>query len=114
MLTVQQFVLCKIAEEATEIAKRALKQQQFGALQHEEGYAPNRDRLATEVTDMLAWLTIASHLGVLPERYAGVNVYHRYRAKRPELLRVLKIAVDQGEVTTDALTFIAQHESLPD
>lgn len=114
MLTLQQFVLCKIAEEATEIAKRALKQQQFGEHQHEEGYAPNRDRLALEVTDMLAWLTIGSHIGVLPEHYAGVNVYHRYRAKRPELLRVLKIAVDQGQVSSDAFNFIANNDSLPD
>jgi hypothetical protein len=114
VLSLEQFVLCKIAEEATEVGKRALKQQQFGAHQHEDGYAPNRERLASEVTDMLGWLTIAAHIGVLPEHYAGVNVYHRYRTKRPELLRVLKIAVDQGQVSTDALDFINSSEQLPD
>jgi hypothetical protein len=102
VLSLEQFVLCKIAEEATEVGKRALKQQQFGGLQHEEGYLRNRDRLTAECNDLRMWLTIGWELDQVGQTL-DQNV--RWRSKHSELLRVLRIAVAEGQVEPRALDY---------
>lgn len=102
MMSLSQFVLCKIAEEATEVGKRALKQQQFGTDQHETGYETNRQRLTNEAEDLRMWLFIAWELDLLGTQ---TSLNARYQRKRDELLRVLRISVDHGQVNPAALKF---------
>lgn len=59
MLTRYQFLMGKIAEEASEIAQRAAKCQQFGGKELEPGQDLNNDyRLWREVQDLYAVLEI--------------------------------------------------------
>ena len=53
-MTPDQYWLCKIAEECTEVAQRALKAQQFGLSEIQPGQdLTNLERLADEFRDLL-------------------------------------------------------------
>jgi hypothetical protein len=53
MMGPDQFLLCKIAEEASEVAQRALKAQQFGLGEVQSGHPLNNmDRLIEELKDL--------------------------------------------------------------
>lgn len=55
MMTITQFYLGKVAEEAIEIAKEALKAQQFGLSEHHpERTETNAQRICAELNDLLA------------------------------------------------------------
>ena len=50
----EQFLLCKLAEEASEITKRALKAQQFGLKEIQPGQSlSNEERLLGEIRDLV-------------------------------------------------------------
>jgi hypothetical protein len=104
-MNLQQFVMTKIAEECTEVGKRALKQAQFGAGQHDEGYPPNARRLHDEVTDLMMWLAVAQKIGI---SYPAGNVYARFREKQAKIVKVLRISVEQGQVDAGVLAYFDQ------
>jgi ketosteroid isomerase-like protein len=55
MMTITQFYLGKVDEEAIEIAKEALKAQQFGLSErHSERVETNAQRIYAEMNDLLA------------------------------------------------------------
>lgn len=55
MMTTEQFLLCKLAEEAAEIAQMALKCQQYGLEEVMVGQPlTNSERLHGELNDMFA------------------------------------------------------------
>lgn len=54
-MTREQFLLCKLAEEAAELAKEAMKTQQFGMLSSHPKYTgTNANRISEELNDLLA------------------------------------------------------------
>lgn len=70
MMTYQQYLLTKLAEEATEVAKIALKTQQFGMDETRDGYPSNRERLHSELNDFLSHVTMLNEecdLGFYPD-----------------------------------------------
>lgn len=52
----EQYILSKVAEEAVEVSKEALKAQQFGmqSSHPDEPSITNRDRIVAELNDLLA------------------------------------------------------------
>jgi hypothetical protein len=54
MMDIEQFLLCKIAEEAAELAQIALKAQQFGLSERYNNGPSNAERMAAEYTDLVA------------------------------------------------------------
>jgi NTP pyrophosphatase (non-canonical NTP hydrolase) len=108
-MNLKQFVLAKIAEECTEVAKRAIKQMQFGEHQHDAGFEPNMRRLQEETTDLAMWVGIAEKLGIA---YPTGNIYSRYRAKRDKIIRVLHISVVEGQVDPAVLDYFTHNEDL--
>lgn len=110
MLNLEQFVLTKIAEEATEVGKRALKQQQFGADQHDGGFLPNKRRLTEEATDLMMWLAWGRWLNIVG--VPDVSNSHRYLQKRGKIIDVLRISVAQGQVEPAVLQFFVDNHHL--
>jgi hypothetical protein len=104
-MNLQQFVMTKIAEECTEVGKRALKQAQFGAQQHDEGFATNAKRLTDEAIDLLMWLAIAQRLAYVGETD---NVYARFREKQEKICKVLAISVAERQVDPGVLSYLSQ------
>ncbi len=87
MMTRLQYLLGKLAEEANEVAKRALKAQQFGLQEIQPGQQQdNAERLIAENKDYLtiAWMLEDEFCLVLIEptseedtaKRAKVNSYH--------------------------------------
>ena len=87
----QQYLLIKLAEEASEVAQMALKTAQFGFDEKLEGQPyTNRERMEQEVVDMLAIISMLQDESsfwdevndMLDERVkakvAKVNKYHGY------------------------------------
>lgn len=51
-MTYEQYILIKIAEEAGEVAKRALKAAQFGLMEQQTEFGDNTGRLISEICDL--------------------------------------------------------------
>lgn len=82
MMTHIQFLLCKLAEECNETAQRALKQQQFGGRQQQKEYRKNRDRLRSEIMDVLAhisFLTEAGEIDVITDQQQKEHTARKWR-----------------------------------
>lgn len=59
MMTPDQYILCKIAEEGSEVAKRALKAQQFGLDEVQPGQElTNYERLCAEFRDLVSSVAV--------------------------------------------------------
>ena len=110
MLSLKQFVLLKIAEECTEVGKRAIKQMQFGEHQHDAGYESNMKRLQDEALDLDMWMALASKLGIVV--YPPGNICARYREKRQKIINVLHISVTEGRVDPAALDYFTHNGNL--
>lgn len=87
MMTFEQLLLGKVAEEACEVAQRALKAQQFGLDEIQEGQPyDNAYRLKNEVVDLSVVIDML-------EKHADVDLskftLSDYEAKR---LKVMKFA----------------------
>ena len=90
ILTRDQYLLCKLAEEASEVAQRSLKAAYFG-LEEEQclGIGTNRVRLIRELNDMLSSVDMLNneynfnfepdtlHVEVNQEK---INKYYMYAA----------------------------------
>jgi hypothetical protein len=106
MLSLKQFVLAKIAEECTEVGKRAIKQMQFGEHQHDAGFESNMRRLQSECADLAMWLGMAQRLGIV---HPPGNTYLLYREKRAKIINVLHISVTEGQVDPAALDYFTHN-----
>lgn len=78
MMTLEQFYLIKIAEEATELAQAALKASQFGLFEMIEGtHETNEGRMTKEYNDLLGVMSMLRYKGyeypVLMEDYGLQN-----------------------------------------
>jgi len=78
MMTLEQFYLIRIAEEATELAQAALKASQFGLFEMIEGTnETNEGRMTKEYNDLLSARSMLRNLGyehpILMEDYGLQN-----------------------------------------
>lgn len=98
MMTAQQYILGKIAEEANEIAQRALKAQQFGIEQTEPGKEQdNGERLETEILDLMFWTDIAIRNNVLAPMDKEDFTGHR-QTKLPVAFEMLLLSLSLGQL----------------
>jgi phosphoribosyl-ATP pyrophosphohydrolase len=98
MLTAQQYILTKIAEEANEVAQRALGAQQFGIEQTEPGKEQdNGERLESELLDLMFWIDIAIRNCVLAPMDKEAFTGHR-RTKLPEAFKMLVLSLELGQL----------------
>lgn len=105
MMSAQQYILMKIAEEASEVAQRALKAQQFGVDQTEPGRdRDNAERLCDELTDLSIWAAIATKIHILP-KMTSADLIARMQYKAPVLAAMLELAVDEGQVEPMTMEF---------
>lgn len=64
MMTLEQYYLTKIAEEASELAQAALKASQFGLFEIIEGTnETNEQRITKELNDLLAVISELRYIG---------------------------------------------------
>lgn len=94
-----QYHLCKIAEEAVEVAKRALKAQQFGLNEIQPGQDfTNIERLTDEFHDLFtSFQNFAELVGVDP---IPCEVKKSARLRRMDKFLQLSIDLNQVEDTT--------------
>lgn len=96
-MDLQQYLLCKLAEEASEIAQIALKTQQFGLLEkHPDLQYNNQERCHQELNDLLAIITM------LNDR-CEFNFQSDFKAQREKIERVWQYAEyseDLGMIST--------------
>lgn len=93
MLTREQWLLGKIAEEAAEVAQRALKAQQFGLteVQRDQVFT-NGQRLLQETWDLVVVLRLLCGDGSeLPEAGWTIRKYDKLR-------KYLQLSQGQGQV----------------
>ncbi len=102
-MKIEQFLFTKLAEEAVEVAQRALKTQQFGQNEHQPGdERSNTERLHGELVDMMVII------GMLEERYSFgfmdmlQNVTEEEAERREaKVLKYMKYSQDLGKVDLD-------------
>jgi len=90
MMNREQFLLTKLAEEASEVAQMALKTQQFGLDEKKDDEGPtNRERLNGEISDfqsIVAMLNTECNLNYtidlekMGQKFDRVNKYYNYSA----------------------------------
>lgn len=94
-MTYEQFLLCKLAEECTEIAQDALKIQQFGFDSfHPETKMTNTEYLTNELNDLFAIIEMLNEHGYFnfqPDRDA-------IDAKKEKVLKYLQLSKQLGKV----------------
>lgn len=91
----QQYLLCKLAEEASEVAQIALKTQQFGFNErHPQLREDNAARIRAELTDLLAIVDMLNtefdfsfepYQEAILEKIYKVNKYYQYSVQLGEV-----------------------------
>lgn len=111
MVTIRQYYLMKLAEECTEVGKRALKQIQFGAEQIQKGNevkdgvaAPdkeagltNRQRLSNEINDLMTIVDILQELEQV-ETESEQQFFEYMDLKKARLYKYLAYSQELGLV----------------
>lgn len=104
-MKIEQFMLLKLAEECNEVAKRAIKQIQFGSnqsqsqdgLSPEKVHAPNRQRLREEVIDVLCIVKVLIDLDEIDEIFIK-DLEPAYITKMQKIGRYLRYSMELGEI----------------
>lgn len=99
MMTREQYLLVKLAEEASEVAQRALKASQFGVDEVQKGQEQNNaERLYDELNDLNGILALLnSHVS----GFAYTPDPEAIKAKRNKLKKYKKLAATYGKVTDE-------------
>lgn len=95
-MKLEQFMLLKLAEECNEVAKRAIKQIQFGpnqsqsqdGLSPEKVHAPNRERLREGILDVFSIVKALIELEEIDGIY-DADMYSAYNAKTNKIIEYL-------------------------
>ena len=98
-MDLQQYLLGKLSEEASEVAQIALKNQQFGMREVFPGQPlTNADRAHLELDDLYAVVEMLNDMGFeyKPNRF-------RIDAKKDKVVKYLKYSVELGMVPEIAL-----------
>jgi hypothetical protein len=99
MMKLQQYLLCKLAEECTEVAKIALKIQQFGANEVCPGQVyTNVERLHQELDDIQASVDMLNDKGLEYDPSSATIAI-----KKARVVTYLKKSVALGAVEPGAL-----------
>lgn len=94
MMTQEQYLLGKLAEEALEVAKEALKGQQFGLDEiNPESNHSNREDTHKELDDLLAIIEMLCELG-----FDYIPSEERVAAKKIKVLKFLEKSISLGKV----------------
>lgn len=93
MLTTKQSKLVKLAEEASEVAKEALKAVHFPGREY-NGRTPEQS-LREEILDLLVCVRICERLGIFAP-ITDADVIEQWRKKTPKIEKYTQIAVDLG------------------
>lgn len=102
-MSYEQFLLLKLAEEASEIAQIALKTAQFGMLETiPGGTETNAERVHSELNDLHG---IVSLLNEYTSFNYQVNDYS-IEAKRLKIFKYLKYSIDLGKVDKDSAPLV--------
>ncbi len=92
-----QFLLTKLAEECNEVAQRALKAQQFGMDEVQEGQSENNEqRLTRELHDLFAAIETLVEEGYLPDPMEHPERFERIDAKKAKVEKYYRYALDHG------------------
>lgn len=92
-MTYEQLLLCKLAEEATEIAKDALKAQQFGLNSyHPETNLTNIEYITNELNDLFAILEMLNEYG----SFEYVPCQKAINDKKEKVLHYMKLSQQLG------------------
>ena len=105
MLTTEQYFLGRIAEEAAEVAHRAMKAQLFGLNEVQNGQpGSNWDRLLDEREDLDAcvWLLARAYT----PGATRMTLPPLYRNKTKKLLKHSLIALEQGQIGQETIDFL--------
>ena len=98
MMNLEQYLLCKLSEESSEIGQIAMKTQQFGV--HEvcpdQPYT-NAERIHQEIDDLIAVVDLLNEIGLDYNRSED-----RIENKKVKMLKYLRIASDLDQVDTQA------------
>jgi NTP pyrophosphatase (non-canonical NTP hydrolase) len=99
MMTIRQYYLDKLMEECAEIIQVASKQIQFGGMSAHPrlGGESNRDRLRSEINDLLAVVDVLMNLGELREIHPQ-DLLKAKDAKQWKMLKWLERAQELGNV----------------
>lgn len=98
-MNLEQYLLAKLAEESAEIAKIALKAQQFGFYETKSGQLyTNTERTHQELDDLMAIVEMLNDLGFNYEPNQ-----ERIEAKKKKVIRYLRYSVDLKMVDSLAL-----------
>lgn len=102
MMTRIQLLLGKIAEECNEVAQRALKAQQFGLDEVQDGQVfPNSKRLTVEMRDLLSVCRMledeADDIGLELTFLTPAT----FNANRVKVEKFIKLSQKRGMVETD-------------
>ena len=100
-MNADQYHLCKIAEECAEVAQRALKAQQFGLGETQEGQAFNNlERLISEFHDL--FVTFDNFLSRVDEgaHTTPTEQFTKVRLLKMEKFLQLSIRLNQVDETT--------------
>lgn len=92
-MNIEQFLLLKLAEEASEVAKDALKAAQFG-LDEEGAPYDNRARLNGELNDLLAIVSLLNSnttLNYLPDQDHAARKCHKVKEYLGYSIRLGKV-----------------------
>lgn len=96
MLNLEQYLLAKLAEEASEIAQMALKSSYFGLDEVRQGQdLSNRQRLNSEIDDLFTILTFMSMYGVYQFEAANEKTAI---AKKAKIDKFWDLATSRGNV----------------
>lgn len=96
MLNLEQYLLCKLAEEASEIAQIALKSSYFGLDEVRQGQdLSNRQKLNSEIDDLLTILTFMQMYGVFQYEAASEKIA---LAKKAKIDKFWDLATFKGNV----------------
>ena len=95
MMTYEQFLLNKLAEEASEITKIALKATQFGLDDHHpESVTTNREEIHNEINDLLTIVRMLNDIGFDYQKLC----YSSMKTKEDKVLKYLEYSRNAGYV----------------
>ncbi|MDA4129254.1 MAG: hypothetical protein OK457_00640 [Thaumarchaeota archaeon] len=98
-MTRDEHLLVKLMEECAEVAQRASKSLQFGSEEVQNGqFLNNKERLRTEVNDLLTVIKMLEEEGEFLESISPFRVKAAMALKRKKIQKYLDLSISLGRV----------------
>jgi len=107
MLTNQQLLLAKTAEEASEVQKECLKGQVYGIQSMHNGER-NCDLIREEVLDLLVCIRRLEKAGII-RRIKPSDVSKHFYSKRPKIVRRTVQAIKDEQIDPECYALIPEY-----